>query len=348
MIKSNQYSSIDGLRVVAALGIIIMHISANSNYLLYGVIYERIVPFFAAYVFLFMIISAFGVSCGYYEKFNTGLITPYKFYEKRYSKILPYFMILVLLNLVMEPSKETLIESIADLTLCFGLLPNADIKVIGVGWFLGIVFVFYMLFPFFTFLMRTKKRIWLAFAITIFYNISCTEYFMNSAHIVKSLLHRSNFLFSSMYFMVGCVIFMYKEQLILCVQRFRWIILSIVAIITFGYFIVPNRNTNISYLWIFVMFSSWLIYAIGVDSKILYNPVTNFLSSISMEIYLYHIVIFRLVERLHLNYLFGTGYLSYITTVVIVFIGTVIFSLCAKWFLKKIEGLISKRKVAIS
>lgn len=32
--------------------------------------------------------------------------------------------------------------------MCFNLLPNPDIAVIGVGWFLGTVLTFYMLFPY--------------------------------------------------------------------------------------------------------------------------------------------------------------------------------------------------------
>ncbi|WP_158223266.1 hypothetical protein [Fibrobacter sp. UWS1] len=47
----------------------------------------------------------------------------------------------------MKPSISELYQAFADLTLAFNLLPNPDISVIGVGWFLGLVFLFYMIFP---------------------------------------------------------------------------------------------------------------------------------------------------------------------------------------------------------
>lgn len=46
------------------------------------------------------------------------------------------------------------------MTLCQGLLPNMRIEVIGVSWTLAVIFVFYMLFPFFCFLIGNKKRAW--------------------------------------------------------------------------------------------------------------------------------------------------------------------------------------------
>ena len=38
-------------------------------------------------------------------------------------------------------SKESLFEVFANLTLCQGLLPNANITVIGVSWTLAVIFV---------------------------------------------------------------------------------------------------------------------------------------------------------------------------------------------------------------
>ena len=45
-----------------------------------------------------------------------------------------------------------------------------------------------------------------------------------------------------------------------------------------------------------------------------------------MEIYLSHMVMFRVVEKLGLNKMFGTGWVQYAVTVILVLVGTVIFS----------------------
>lgn len=60
------------------------------------------------------------------------------------------------------------------------------------------------------------------------------------------------------------------------------------------------------------------------------NPVTKFLSSISMELYLSHMVIFRMLEKTGLANLFGCKVLSYFVTVFLTVIGTIIFILVVK------------------
>ena len=73
------------------------------------------------------------------------------------------------------------------------------------------------------------------------------------------------------------------------------------------------------------------------------NPIVKFLGDISFEIYLCHMVIYRVFEKLHLGHLFGNGLLAYIFTAVAVICGSVVFSVCAKWFLNKIETFLKER-----
>lgn len=107
-----------------------------------------------------MTISAFGMCCGYCEKILHNQISFSDFYGKRFKKILPFFGILIVLDIIISPSLDSLYEGFADLTLMFGFLQK-PIEVIGVGWFLGLVFVFYLIFPFFCVLLENKRRAWL-------------------------------------------------------------------------------------------------------------------------------------------------------------------------------------------
>lgn len=77
---------------------------------------------------------------------KSAAITPANFYTKRYHRTWSFFAMMVMISFVMEPSWSTFCQSFADLTMCFNLLPNPNIEMIGVGWFLGTVFTFYMLF----------------------------------------------------------------------------------------------------------------------------------------------------------------------------------------------------------
>ena len=87
------------------------------------------------------------------------------FYGKRYKKTLPFFAFLLLIAIVMERSPETFMEAAAESTLMFGLLPNNELGTIGVSWTLGVIFLFYFLFPFIVFLTYTRKRAFLSLAV---------------------------------------------------------------------------------------------------------------------------------------------------------------------------------------
>jgi len=153
-----RYEGIDGLKAYAILGIALMHILANGKYEASGFVFDQLIPSFTNLVFLFMMVSGFGMCCGYYQKFKEQKIGVGEFYTKRYSKIWPYFALLCVVDFVISPSKSALYEVFANLTLCQGLLPNMNISVIGVSWTLAVIFVFYLLFPFFCFLLENKKR----------------------------------------------------------------------------------------------------------------------------------------------------------------------------------------------
>lgn len=76
-------------------------------------------------------------------------------------------------------------------------------------------------------------------------------------------------------------------------------------------------------------------------SYLLENKITMFISSISMEIYLSHMVIFRVVEKLNLNVIIGNGWIQYIVTDAIVLLGTILFAAV----MQKLIGLAEKKFV---
>lgn len=244
--EKKHYGAIDGLRMIAAFGIVMMHIRANSNYEITGYIYNTIIPSFTNFVFLFMTVSAFGMCCGYYDRILKNQVNLTDFYGKRFKKTLPFFGALVLLDIIMSPSVASLYEGFADLTLLFGLLPNAgNITVIGVGWFLGLVFVFYLIFPFFCVLIENKRRAWMAFAISLIYNFVCANYFE---------VGRSNILYSSCFFLAGGLIYLYREKI---VKLNQWIALGVAGCAVILYYLVGG-NTMMCLL----VSGSLLIYVI--------------------------------------------------------------------------------------
>ena len=98
-----RYEGIDGLKAYAILGIALMHILANGKYEASGFVFDQLIPSFTNLVFLFMMVSGFGMCCGYYQKFKEQKIGVGEFYTKRYSKIWPYFALLCVVDFVISP-----------------------------------------------------------------------------------------------------------------------------------------------------------------------------------------------------------------------------------------------------
>ena len=62
-----RYENLDGVRTICCLAIIAMHIDANTSYeALGGYVGEVIILSWTQLVYLFLLISGFGMCCGYY------------------------------------------------------------------------------------------------------------------------------------------------------------------------------------------------------------------------------------------------------------------------------------------
>ena len=325
-----RYEGIDGLKAYAIIGIALMHVLANGEYRMGGFVFERFIPSFTNLVFLFMMVSGFGMCCGYYQKIIDQKISVEDFYKKRYIKIWPYFALLCALDFMMSPSKESVFEVFANLTLCQGLLPNAKISVIGVSWTLAVIFVFYMLFPFFCFLIGNKKRAWSVAVVALVFNWLCSNYF-NAG--------RTNIVYDAIYFVAGGLVFLYRKELAEFASKYKVIAGAILLIATVVYFAVGGNALTMLFFCV-----AALVYTLGCRTGgVLVNPIAKFLGGICFEIYLCHMVIYRVIEKLHLVHLFGNGLLAYIFTAVAVICGSVVFSVCAKWILNKIETFLNER-----
>ena len=309
MKSQERYDALDGLRTYAILGIVLMHVRANGAYNIGGYLYQKIIPAFTDFVFLFMMISAFGMCCGYYEKIIGQKISVEEFYSKRYSKIWPFFALLCVLDFIISPSLKALYEVFANLTLCFSLLPNAKISVIGVGWAVMSLLIAYGL------------------------NIVCSVYFFDINHMLKGFSSRANIVYCAIYFLAGGLIYLYRKEIATWVKKYKLLAVAVCCISVVLYFATDSYSiTAVNVL----VCASLLCYSLGVDKKgILINPFTKFISGISFEIYLCHMLIFRVLEKLGMIHLVKNDVVSYIITSVGTIAGAIVFSYVVKKILKK-------------
>lgn len=328
------YKNLDGLRAYACIGIISMHVLYNGyNSDFSGFIFQKLIPSFTELVFLFFILSSFSLCCGYYERFVHGSYDLEKFYLRRIQRVWPCFALLCTIELIISFETRLIYEWMADLTLTYGLIPNSNITVVGVGWFLGVVFVFYIMFPFFVFLLKDKKRAWMSLAVTVLIHFLCKYYFVSAAD-------RTVFVFDAMFFVAGGLIYLYKDQIS---EKVGIIALVIFACITVISYMFPTN-----YYLLLIIFSSLIVWSISakdtLSTMLLQNKVVLFIGSISMEMYLCHMFIFRTIERLGLIKILPNIIMNYLLVVVATAVGAVIFSLVIKKVINAIAKLFRTTK----
>jgi peptidoglycan/LPS O-acetylase OafA/YrhL len=254
---------------------------------------------------------------------------------------LPFFAFLCLLDFLIEPSVETFYQVYANLTLCFGLLPAHNITVIGVGWFLGIVFLFYLLFPFFVFMLDTKKRAWGSFLVSLLFVIIA----MN-AEFVSGGVTRGNFIFCAPYFLAGGLIYLYRHGIFEFAKRYNILCAIVTILLTICYFAFKHLfSANLGYIAELCLFALWILFAIGTNTKLLSNRVLKYLSNISMEIYLSHMLIYRVIEKVHLEKYISQNDILYIVTSILTICGVICFAHIMKYYvMNKVEAKFIKSK----
>lgn len=65
-----------------------------------------------------------------------------------------------------------------------------------------------------------------------------------------------------------------------------------------------------------------------------------------MEIYLSHMFVFRVLEKLHLNTVIGDGWLQYVVTLMSVTVGSIVFAVIVQRIIKKFKDKVDRRTVA--
>ncbi|MDE5799680.1 MAG: acyltransferase [Paramuribaculum sp.] len=339
-IKIKRFDAIDGLRAYACIGIVLMHVLANitpkpdSN-----ILTTSIIPWFTDFTLLFMIVSGFSVSYGYFDKIKSGSITPIQFYRKRYIRLLPFYALLCLLDLALSPSWRSVAEAFADITLTNGMIPDVEINVIGVGWFMGVVMLYYVFFPFVVFLQDTKRKALITFVCSIILVWIGLQYAGS-----ESSLNRRYILYCLPLFLSGGLVYLYIDKIRQLSRLGHYTLLMLSAALTILPFVILRNefNTLISSL---AVFSLWTIFAISCSQHSLKwsplsNKATRYVASISLEIYLCHMVIYRVVEKCGLDRYIDNPNLLYILTSAIVISGAIVFSHIVKFHI--LDPLINK------
>ena len=332
---NKRYSGIEGLRAFSAIFVVLFHVLDRMAFGYHYSFGNQLESFFASFVSLFMMISAFSLCCGYYEKIKNNEISLNDFYKKRYIRILPLFLIVVILDIVFSGiTKNNLFEGFANVTLLFGFLPHSNISIVGVGWTIGVIFAFYILFPFFVFAFWNKKRAWISLIISIIFSYISMNYYFD----VDKYIH--NIVAWFPYFSIGMIVYLYRLEIEKNLFNFRYIIwLFTISLLVINYINPFDSNKNLAELFILILDSFLLVSAVVSTNIILSNKVSKYLSNISFEIYLTHMMFIKLFCKIKFDSLFKGDIYNVIAMIVLVLFSTIAISFLIKKVLKKIKSV---------
>lgn len=329
-----QYASLNGLRALAAIGIVLMHVKCNiSAPPSLGFAGTDVIGTMGELVRLFMLISAFSMCCGYYERVKGHTISPSDFYKRRVRRILPFFALMTLIDLVAEHNFAALCESLSNLSLFFNFFQR-EITVIGVGWFIGVICVFYLLFPAFVALIDNKRRAWTATLAAILLSALAVGYY----HINDI----ENFSLYFPLFMAGGVIYLYRKEIVHGVGKHYGLAVTACIAVTVAFFALRITHPLARPMGLLVMYASWTCLAIARSNKVLVNRFTSFMSGISMEIYLCHMMILRALQKAGCDHLISNVNVNYAVVCLITLAGATLFAYVAKY--KFINPLLARIK----
>lgn len=182
--------------------------------------------------------------------------------------------------------------------------------------------------------MKSKKRAWVSLAVSLWVVFVCDRYFFSEYFVAESFSSRHNFLYCLPLFIAGGLVYLYRNEILKGCEKIGTVSLLICIVASGLWYLKPTGMKMISYIGSLLMFSLWLSYAVGSNSKFLSSKPMKYLSSISMEMYLAQMVIFRVVEKSHLLYLFGNtgvgGWISFIFAFALTVWGLIVSIECYK------------------
>lgn len=161
-------------------------------------------------------------------------------------------------------------------------------------------------------------------------------YFGTPDFVVKPI-DKVNIIYSAPFFVAGGMIYLYRLGIKSWVEK-HWIIaLASCLVLTILRFVVDIKELFI--LPDLLVFAAWLTYAIGSKDIVLNNGGAKYLSGISMEIYLCHMMFFRVASMLHLDKFIHNNDMLYVATCIATLFGAICFSHVIKYYVfKRIEN----------
>lgn len=143
-------------------------------------------------------------------------------------------------------------------------------------------------------------------------------------------------MFCSPFFVAGGLIYLYRMEIETVVKKHKKAFLAICVIATVCFYLFPGAvrgEFRIGKIEVFTtesicLFTLWISYAIGGESRLMNNKIIHYLGGISMEMYLAQMIVFRVIEKIGIIYILGYDWASFGVTCVIEFVVLIVGIAC--------------------
>lgn len=334
------FEGLQGLRGLAALGIIAYHMYVLEGYTGTNSILDKTVGMGGLFVQLFFMLSSFSLMCGYAEAFWTGTLDYENFYKRRFAKLAPTFYFSLCLHLLLNWAvgiKESFANILGTASFLYALMPSHQESIVMAGWALGIEIIFYLIFPFFLVVTKSKLRTILFLVAGIALQYSYIMYYG-----VDIELSHINIVYQLPPFIWGAVLFHivpYMERICERCRRNIGIGIQIILLIILVVWVEFSTNK----FTVYITFSLLILNQINYKDFWINNPLLIKLGKISYEMYLLHMVVYRILYYYHVNEMLhtkiGSELLSYCFLFLLVTILTAGISYCFLFFSRYLRQL---------
>ena len=142
------------------------------------------------------------------------------------------------------------------------------------------------------------------------------------------------------YFSIGMIVYLYRLEIEKNLFNFRYIIwLFTISLLVINYINPFDLNKNLAELFILILDSFLLVSAVVSNNIILSNKVSKYISNISFEIYLTHMMFIKFFCKIKFDSLFKGDIYNVIAMIVLVLFSTIAISFLIKKVLKKIKSV---------